>query len=41
VDEVTELYLVAVAGAIALAEIYHQEWPVDNALKTMQKLIVK
>jgi AcrR family transcriptional regulator len=32
-------YMVAMAGAIALAEIYHAKWPVENALSNVRRLI--
>lgn len=40
-DAVTKSYMVILAGTIALAQIYHDEWPVDDALSTVQKLIAK
>jgi len=39
--DLSESYMVILAGAVALAQIYHQEWPVDDALKTVHKLIGK
>jgi AcrR family transcriptional regulator len=35
----TEQYLVAFAGTIALAELYHEAWPVEHALATVSQLI--
>lgn len=32
-------YMIALAGALALAEIYHAMWPVENALSTVRRLI--
>ncbi len=37
--ELTGEYMVAFTGAIALAEIYHAIWPVEDALKTVSRLI--
>ncbi len=38
-EELTGEYMVAFTGAIALAEIYHAIWPVEDALKTVRRLI--
>jgi len=38
-EEIVAEYMVAFAGAIALAEIYHAIWPVEDALKTVRRLI--
>jgi len=35
----TSEYMVAFSGAIALAEIYHAIWPVEDALNTVRRLI--
>jgi AcrR family transcriptional regulator len=32
-------YMVAFAGAVALAELYHDIWPVEHAVKTVRGLI--
>ena len=40
-SELTEFYMVIIAGAIALSEIYHEEWPVEHAIKEVQRLIGK
>ena len=37
--ELTDEYMVAFTGAIALAEIYHAIWPVEHALNTVRRLI--
>jgi hypothetical protein len=37
--ELTNEYMVAFTGAIALAEIYHAIWPVEHALITVRRLI--
>lgn len=37
--ELTNEYMVAFTGAIALAEIYHEIWPVEHALMTVRRLI--
>lgn len=39
VGDLTDEYMVIFAGTIALAEIYHTEWPVEHALKTLRGLI--
>jgi AcrR family transcriptional regulator len=37
--ELASEYMVAFTGAIALAEIYHAMWPVEDALNTAHRLI--
>lgn len=37
--ELTKEYMVAFTGAIALAEIYHAIWPVEDALNSVRRLI--
>ena len=32
-------YMVAFAGAVALAELYHDIWPLEHAVKTVKSLI--
>lgn len=39
--ELTASYMVCFAGGIALAEIYHEDWPVQDALATVKKLLEK
>jgi AcrR family transcriptional regulator len=39
VKELSDEYMVIFAGTIALAEIYHTDWPVEHALKTLRRLI--
>jgi len=38
-EKLTGEYMVAFTGAIALAEMYHAIWPVDDALNTARHLI--
>ena len=35
----TDAYMIVFAGAIALSEIYHADWPVKHALNTLRCLI--
>lgn len=37
--ELTREYMVAFTGAIAMAEVYHAIWPVEDALRTVRRLI--
>ena len=39
--ELIDNYMVQYSGAIALAELYNEIWPVENALMTMRKKIEK
>ena len=38
-EELAAGYMVAFTGAVALAELYHAIWPVEDALKTVRRLI--
>lgn len=37
--ELTEEYMVLFTGAVALAEIYHDIWPIDHALHSARRLV--
>jgi len=37
----TNNYMIAFAGAVALAEIYHAVWPVEHAVDTIKRLLDK
>jgi hypothetical protein len=39
--ELTKDYMIAFAGAVALAEIYHAIWPIEQAEQTVRRLIGK
>ncbi|MEJ2142214.1 MAG: TetR/AcrR family transcriptional regulator [Gammaproteobacteria bacterium] len=39
VDTVSKCYLVAFAGAVALAEIYHAIWPIHDAVNSVRRMI--
>ena len=39
IERLTDDYLVAFSGAVAMAEIYHQVWPVHHAESTLLRLI--
>jgi len=38
-EALSQKYLLVFSGAIALAELYHDIWPVKHAVKTMQKAV--
>lgn len=38
-QQLTDEYMVAFSGAVALAEIYHALWPVEHAVKTIRRVI--
>jgi len=38
-EELVNEYMVIFGGTIALAEIYHSDWPVEHGVKTLQRLI--
>lgn len=39
VEQLTNAYMIVFAGAIALSEIYHENWPVKHALETLHGLL--
>lgn len=41
VTRLADAYMVVFGGTIALAEIYHADWPVDHGVKTLMALIGK
>jgi AcrR family transcriptional regulator len=41
IENVVNQYLIVFGGAIALAEIYHADWPVEHGIKTLRSLIGK
>ena len=41
VDQITNDYVLIFAGAISLAEVYHDVWPVKHAEQTLLRLIVE
>lgn len=40
-DKLTEDYMVAFSGAVALAQIYHAIWPIEQAIESVDRLIGK
>lgn len=38
-DELTDSFMLIFAGAIALSEIYHEDWPVKDGLRLLRRLI--
>lgn len=40
-DKLTNDYMITFAGAVALAEIYHAIWPIEQAEQTVRRLIGK
>lgn len=38
-EQLTNAYMVVFAGAIALSEIYHANWPVEHALDALRSLL--
>lgn len=39
VKTVSDAYMSLFAGAVALAEVYHDIWPIENAIKSVKRLI--
>lgn len=38
-QQLTNAYMIIFAGAIAMSELYHADWPIEHALITLQCLI--
>lgn len=38
-DTVSKCYMVAFAGAVALAEMYHATWPIEDAIHSVRRMI--
>lgn len=38
-DKLTEDYMVAFSGAVALAQIYHAIWPIEQAIESVERMI--
>jgi AcrR family transcriptional regulator len=38
-DEITEAYMTHLAGAIALAGVYNESWPIQSGIKAVRRLV--